>query len=85
MPEEYSKSGHTAYDIKYHIIWVTKYRYKVLRNQVALRVRELIRQGWDAGGIVIVQISVASVTQETIRRYRENQGTTGNGVFKVEE
>lgn len=85
MLEEYSKSGHRAYDIKYHIIWVTKYRYKVLRNQVALRVRELIRQGWEAGGIVIVQISVASVTQESIRRYRENQGTTGNGVFKVEE
>ena len=25
-----------------------------------------------------------SVTEETIRRYIENQGTTGNDVFKVE-
>jgi REP element-mobilizing transposase RayT len=25
MPEEYNKSSHAAYDIKYHIVWVTKY------------------------------------------------------------
>ena len=23
------KGSHTVHDIKYHIIWVTKYRYKV--------------------------------------------------------
>ena len=143
MPEEYSKSGHTAYDIKYHVIWVTKYRYKVLRGEVALRLRELIRQGCDARGMVIVQGSVGSdhvhlllscppslapskivqylkgrssrllqeqftelkkrywgqhlwgrgyfcatvgsVTEETIRRYIENQGIAGNEVFKVED
>jgi len=28
--------------------------------------------------------TVGSVTEETIRRYIENQGTTGNDVFKVE-
>jgi putative transposase len=40
----YSKSSHSVYDIKYHIAWVTKYRYKVLRDKVALRLRDLIRQ-----------------------------------------
>lgn len=143
MSEEYSKSGHAAYDIKYHIIWVTKYRYKMLRGEIALRLRELIRQGCEARGIVIVQGSVGSdhvhlllsclpsiapsklvqylkgrssrllqeqfpelkkkywgqhlwgrgyfcatvgsVTEETIRRYIENQGTIGSEVFKVEE
>jgi len=48
------------------------------------RLRELIRQGCEARGIVIVQGSVGSVTEETIRRYIENQGTTENDVFKVE-
>ncbi len=42
---EYNKSSHAIYDIKYHIIWVTKYRYHVLNGNIALRVRELIRQG----------------------------------------
>ncbi|MFB1052023.1 hypothetical protein [Paraliobacillus sp. JSM ZJ581] len=29
----YKKNGHAAYDIKYHVIWVTKYSYKVLSGQ----------------------------------------------------
>ena len=34
--DEYNKGSHTIYDIKYHIIWVTKYRYHVLNGNVAL-------------------------------------------------
>jgi putative transposase len=58
MPEEYNKSSHAIYDIKYHIIWVTKYRYQALTGEIAYRLRELIRQGCEARGIVIVQGSV---------------------------
>ena len=54
----YKKSSHTIYDIKYHVIWVTKYRYKVLKGPIALRVRELVRQGCEARGITILQGSV---------------------------
>ena len=32
---EYRKSAHTVLDIKYHAVWITKYRYKVLRRRVA--------------------------------------------------
>src|SRR5215469_12456483 len=40
-----SKSGsHTIWDCKYHIVWVTKYRYPVLVGDVGLRARELIRE-----------------------------------------
>ncbi|QQK74289.1 IS200/IS605 family transposase [Salicibibacter cibarius] len=56
--DEYKRSSHAVYDIKYHIIWVTKYRYHVLRGDIAHRVRELIRQGCEARGITIVQGSV---------------------------
>lgn len=45
-------------DIKYHVIWVTKYRYNVLRGPIAHRTRELIRQGCEARGITILQGSV---------------------------
>ncbi|MBU3128731.1 IS200/IS605 family transposase [Clostridium tagluense] len=55
---EYNKGSHTIYDIKYHIIWVTKYRYKVLNKNIAVRLRELIRQGCEARGITIVQGSI---------------------------
>ena len=36
--EEYRRGAHSVYDIKYHLIWITKYRYKVLRGRVAERV-----------------------------------------------
>ncbi|MGL5514761.1 MAG: transposase, partial [Sporomusa sp.] len=48
MPTEYNKSSHSVYDIKYHIIWVTKYRYKILGGNMSKRLRELIRQGCEA-------------------------------------
>ncbi|GGN66566.1 IS200/IS605 family transposase [Oceanobacillus indicireducens] len=54
----YKKNSHAVYDIKYHVIWVTKYRYKVLSGQIAYRTRELIRQGCEARGITILQGSV---------------------------
>ena len=43
MPD-YRKGAHTVYDIQYHFVWVTKYRYKILKGEVAERARELIRQ-----------------------------------------
>ena len=42
--ENYRKTSHSLYDCKYHIVWITKYRKKVLLGLVAERVRELIRQ-----------------------------------------
>ncbi|MBW1678753.1 MAG: transposase [Deltaproteobacteria bacterium] len=44
MSEEYKKGPHTVYDIQYHLVWVTKYRYHILKGKMALRARELIRQ-----------------------------------------
>jgi len=40
----YSTSAHATYHNRYHIVWITKYRYKVLTIPMRLRVRELTRQ-----------------------------------------
>jgi putative transposase len=40
---EYRKNAHSVWDVKYHVIWVTKYRYKVLRGEIAVRTRDLLR------------------------------------------
>ena len=42
--KEYRLGSHTVYDIKYHLVWVTKYRHRVLAGDLALRAREVIRQ-----------------------------------------
>jgi putative transposase len=36
---DYRYGSHTVYNLEYHFVWVTKYRYKVLTGDVALRVR----------------------------------------------
>ena len=55
---EYRKGKHTIYDIKYHVVWVTKYRKKILTKAIGERLRELIRQGCESMGITIVQGSI---------------------------
>lgn len=44
MAHEYRQGAHTVYDIKMHLVWVTKYRHKVLRGDVGVRTRDLVRQ-----------------------------------------
>lgn len=48
-------SGHTVSDLTVHIVWSTKYRYKVLQGDIQLRCRELIRQICEAEDIVILK------------------------------
>ena len=40
----YQVGAHTKHDLKVHLVWVPKYRKKVLTGEVAIRVRDLIRQ-----------------------------------------
>ena len=52
---DYRYGSHTVYQIEYHFVWVTKYRYKVLTGEVASRVRELVRETCEAFEIRIVR------------------------------
>ncbi len=54
MPD-YRRGAHTVYDLKYHIVWVTKYRYKVLQGAIAVATRDLIRQVCQSREIAIVK------------------------------
>ena len=56
---EYRRSAHAIFDIKYHFVWVTKYRYKVLSGRVAERARDLVRQICQARDVVIVRGAVS--------------------------
>jgi putative transposase len=40
----YRTGAHAKYDLKVHIVWVPKYRKRVLVGAVAVRVRDLLRQ-----------------------------------------
>ena len=46
--------SHTISQLQIHIVWVTKYRYPVLRNKIQERCREIIIQICDAEDIRIL-------------------------------
>ncbi|MDR2157999.1 MAG: IS200/IS605 family transposase, partial [Holosporaceae bacterium] len=52
---EYRRSSHSLYDLKYHLVFCTKYRYRVLTGIVATRTRELIGEVCTANDVTIVR------------------------------
>ena len=40
----YRTNSHSKYDLKVHIVWVPKYRKRILTGKVAERTRDLLRQ-----------------------------------------
>ena len=55
----YRKTSHSVYDLKYHVVWITKYRKPVLRGEIAIRLRELVRQTCAALDVYIVSGHIA--------------------------
>ena len=51
----YRKTSHSVYDLKYHIVWITKYRKPIMRGAIGNRVRELIRQTCASLDVYIVK------------------------------
>lgn len=53
--QHYRKTSHTVYDIKYHLVWITKYRKKLLKGELAIRIRNLIREICKTNEVEIIK------------------------------
>ena len=42
--DRYARGAHTVLELKYHFVWKTKYNFPVLRGDVALWLRDLLKQ-----------------------------------------
>ena len=42
--QDYKRGSHTVWDCKYHLVWITKYRYPILTGEIGERCRELLRE-----------------------------------------
>jgi len=56
--DSYRTSSHSRYSLKYHFVWVTKYRKPLLTGAVSLRVRDLVREVCQKNDIEILQGAV---------------------------
>jgi len=56
----YRKNSHSQYDMKVHLIWIPKYRKKVLTQKVAVRARDLLRKICMEHEVDIISGKIAS-------------------------
>ena len=51
---------HSVYQLQVHLVFCTKYRYRVLRGEIQVRCRDLIRQVCDALDVRIIKGVISS-------------------------
>ena len=66
----YRVGAHTKHDLKVHLVWIPKYRKKVLTGDIAIRVRDLIRQIATEHEITIISGKVACDHIHVLVSYR---------------
>ena len=64
--EHYRRTAHTRFDLKYHFVWITKYRKKWLRADVAVRLRQIVR---DICSELEVEILKGHVSQDHVHLF----------------
>ncbi len=57
--EHYRTGPHSRFDLKYHFVWITKYRRGVLGGEVGVRLRDLVREICRTYEIEILQGSIS--------------------------
>jgi putative transposase len=69
----YWKGSHSKHDLKVHLVWIPKYRKKILVGEVALRVRDLLRQVAMERELVIISGKIARDHVHMFLSYRPQQ------------
>lgn len=70
--ENYRNGPRSRYDLKYHFVWVTKYRKPVLAGEVGMRLRELVREVCRTNDIEILQGAISRDHVHVLLAYPPN-------------
>ena len=63
---KYRRQSHATYDCRYHLVWVTKYRFKVIDQDIEIALKWIIKEICDWKGIEIIE---GAVKEEHIHLY----------------
>lgn len=55
---KYRKLSHVTYDCRYHVVWITKYRFKVIDDEIKTSLKWSIKQVCDSKDIEIIRGTV---------------------------
>ncbi len=57
------RTSHAVYDLKYHFVWIPKYRKIILREEIARRVEEIFR---EIAQVYEVEIETMAVVEDHV-------------------
>ena len=57
--EKYTKESHTIYHHRYHLVWIVKYRYRVLSGKIQIRARDILAHISEELGIKILNVVIS--------------------------
>ena len=88
----HDKASHTIFQNHYHIVFVPKYRYKVLQGKLRERVRDIIRQVCKEMGVTIIRGVLSSdhvhmfvSIPPSVSVSQLMQKTKGRSSFKIQQ
>ena len=53
---KYQKSSHATYDVRYHVVWITKYRNPFITDEIKKRLEFLIRHISEKLWVIIIKL-----------------------------
>ena len=81
---QYDTGKHCVFYHRYHIVWSTKYRYKVLTGALRLRVRDICRQVCRENEVDILRGVDLSRFDAAPASHLGGLGLEGQGAFPSE-
>ncbi len=72
MGNKYRKNAGAVFSLKYHIVWCPKYRRRVLFDDIAIRLKEIIR---DKAKELVMTIHTIEVMPDHVHLFIESDPT----------
>jgi putative transposase len=54
----YAKGPHTKHRLQYHLVWIPKYRKRVLQGKIAIRIKRIMYEACKMNGWWISEMSI---------------------------
>ena len=64
--KKYKRQSHATFDCRYHVVFVTKYRFKIIDKDIEIALKWIIKEVCDWKGIEILQ---GAVKEEHVHLY----------------
>lgn len=76
MFEKYWKDSHTRHRLMYHLVWLPKYRKRILDGEIKKRVKELFADCAEINGWKIIELNIQKDHIQMIVQLKQTIGVS---------